>query len=91
MAKKPAKPAAKASTKTAAKTPAKAKAAAKAAAKPVKAETKPDETQVAAAKPKPAVAPKPVPPHQQFLSKGVHGGLKPQHMSKGRIFRHQGR
>lgn len=83
MAKKPAK-----TSKTIAKAPAKpapkAKAAAPVAAKPAEEPAKP------AAK-KPVVAPKPVPPHQQFLSKGVQGGLKPQHMSKGRIFRHQGR
>jgi hypothetical protein len=88
MAKKPAKP-----SKTAAKTPAKpapkahAAAPAKAAAKPAEEPAKPAQ----AAAPKPAVPPKPVPAHQQFLSKGVQGGLKPQHMSKGRIFRHQGR
>jgi hypothetical protein len=35
----------------------------------------------------PPVPPRPVPPHQQFLSKGP----KLQHMTKGRIFRHQGR
>jgi hypothetical protein len=40
------------------------------------------------AKPKvPALPPRPVPPHQQFLNKGV----KPQHMNKARIIRHQGR
>ena len=44
--------------------------------------------QAGAAKPKPPVLPpKPVPPHQQFLSKGV----KPQAMTKARIIRHQGR
>ena len=31
---------------------------------------------------------RPVPAHQQFLGKG---GLKPQHMMKARIIRHQGR
>lgn len=31
--------------------------------------------------------PRPIPPHQQFLSKGV----KPQTLIKGRIIRHQGR
>ncbi len=85
MAKKPAKP-----SKTAAKAPSKpdkAKAAAPAKAAAAEEPAKPAE---AVAK-KPAVAPKPAPAHQQFLSKGVHGGLKPQHMSKGRIFRHQGR
>jgi len=35
----------------------------------------------------PPVPPRPVPPHQQFLSKGP----KAQPVSKGRIFRHQGR
>ena len=83
MAKKPAKPAAKAA---AAKTPAKPAPKAKAAAP-----AEPVKSAEAAGVKKPAVAPKPVPPHQQFLSKGVQGGLKPQHMSKGRIFRHQGR
>jgi hypothetical protein len=62
---------------------AKATAPAKAAAKPAE--------EAAPAK-KPAVPPKPVPPHQQFLSQGANrGGPKDQHMSKGRIFRHQGR
>ncbi|MCX7280077.1 MAG: hypothetical protein NTX21_00610 [Alphaproteobacteria bacterium] len=65
-----------------------AKKPAKRAAKPAEEPAKPVE---AATAKKPAVAPKPVPPHQQFLSKGVQGGLKPQQMSKGRIFRHQGR
>ena len=85
MAKKPAKPA-----KTTAKAPAKSapKAKAKAAA-PAEEPAKPAEA--ATAKPKPAIPPKPVPPHQQFLSKNAHGGLKNQHMAKGRIFRHQGR
>jgi len=41
------------------------------------------------AKPKaPVLPPRPVPAHQQFLGKG---GLKPQHMMKARIIRHQGR
>ena len=41
---------------------------------------------------KPALPPKPVPPHQQFLSPGANrSGPKNQHMAKGRIFRHQGR
>ena len=84
MAKKPAKTSAKAPAKPASK--AKAAAPAKVAAKPAEEPAKPAE-----AAPKPAVAPKPVPPHQQFLSKGAHGGLKNQHMAKGRIFRHQGR
>ena len=35
----------------------------------------------------PVAAAKPVPPHQQFLAKGV----KPQAMMKARIIRHQGR
>jgi hypothetical protein len=85
MAKKPAKTS-KATAKAPAKPAPKAKAAAP--AKPAEEPAKPAE---AAAAKKPAVAPKPVPAHQQFLSKGVQGGLKPQHMSKGRIFRHQGR
>lgn len=90
MAKKPAKPsktAAKALAQPAPKAKAKAATPTK-AAKPAEEPAKPAE---AAAAKKPAVPPKPVPAHQQFLSKGVHGGLKPQHMSKGRIFRHQGR
>jgi hypothetical protein len=42
----------------------------------------------APAKPKaPPVPPRPVPAHQQFLSKGV----KPQSTMKARIIRHQGR
>ena len=81
MAKKPAKPAAKTAAAKTSAAKAKAAAPAKAAAEPAK----------PAADKKPAAPPKPVPPHQQFLSKGVQGGLKPQHMSKGRIFRHQGR
>jgi hypothetical protein len=44
--------------------------------------------QAAAPKPKaPVLPPKPVPAHQQFLSKGV----KPHAMTKARIIRHQGR
>jgi len=77
----PKKPAPKASAK-----PAKAKAPAKDAA-PIAA--KPDET-AAPAKAKAPIPPRPVPPHQQFLSKGGQGH-KPQAMAKGRIFRHQGR
>jgi hypothetical protein len=87
MAKKPAKPAAKASIKPAVKAPAKTESKAK---PPAKAAAKPAE-EAASAK-KPAVPPKPVPPHQQFLSQGTgRGGPKDQHMAKGRIFRHQGR
>jgi hypothetical protein len=92
MAKKPPKSVGKPS-KAAAKTATKAKNPAK-AAKPAEAPAQPDQTQAAAApapQQKPAVPPKPVPAHQQFLSKGSHGGLKNQHMAKGRIFRHQGR
>jgi hypothetical protein len=61
-----------------------------ASAKPVaKAEAPVQEpaAQASAAKPKPVVPPKPIPAHQQFLSKGV----KPQAMMKARIIRHQGR
>ncbi len=36
----------------------------------------------------PLLPPRPVPAHQQFLGKG---GVKPQHMNKARIIRHQGR
>jgi len=36
----------------------------------------------------PMLPPRPVPAHQQFLGKG---GVKPQHMNKARIIRHQGR
>ncbi len=36
----------------------------------------------------PVLPPRPVPAHQQFLGKG---GVKPQHMNKARIIRHQGR
>jgi hypothetical protein len=44
--------------------------------------------QAAAPKPKaPVLPPKPVPAHQQFLSKGV----KPHAVTKARIIRHQGR
>jgi hypothetical protein len=45
------------------------------------------------AKPKPpAVPPRPVPAHQQFLDNNRGGGgVKPQAMSKARIIRHQGR
>jgi hypothetical protein len=34
---------------------------------------------------------RPVPAHQQFLAGGGKGGVKPQHMTKARIIRHQGR
>ncbi len=88
MAKKVTKAPAK---KPAAKKPAlaaKAKAAAPAAtqAAPAAKEAAPAP---GPAKPKaPVLPPRPVPAHQQFLSKG---GLKPQHMMKARIIRHQGR
>ncbi len=71
----------KKTTKAPGKKPAPAKPAAKA-------EAPAQDTQASAAKPKPPVVPpKPIPPHQQFLSKGV----KPQAMMKARIIRHQGR
>lgn len=90
MAKQPVKPAAK---KPAAKPAVKAQAA----AKPGKAEAgkteaaKPAGEPAMAAKPKPQVPPRPVPAHQQFLGGGGKGGVKPQHMTKARIIRHQGR
>lgn len=47
------------------------------------------EPEAQATKPKaPVLPPRPVPAHQQFLGKG---GVKPQHMNKARIIRHQGR
>ena len=48
-----------------------------------------EESTAAPAKPapKPPVPPRPVPPHQQFAAKG----MKPQHMAKARMIRHQGR
>jgi hypothetical protein len=62
-----------------------------ASAKPAsetKAEAPKAAAQASAAKPKPPVVPpKPIPAHQQFLSKGV----KPHAMTKARIIRHQGR
>lgn len=83
MAKKVTKPAA---NKTAVKKAATAKTK---AASPAKAAAPAPETAPAQpAKPKaPVLPPRPVPPHQQFLNKGV----KPQHMNKARIIRHQGR
>jgi hypothetical protein len=86
MAKKPVKPAAKTAAK-AKPAPAKAKTAA-----PAKPAAEPVPAAAAPAPKKPAQPPKPVPPHQQFLSQGANrGGPKTQHMAKGRIFRHQGR
>lgn len=77
MAKKPAKAAKSAPQKQAA------------VAKAVAPEKAPEpEAPAMQAKPKaPTLPPRPVPPHQQFLAKGV----KPQHMMKARIIRHQGR
>ena len=75
----------KKTTKVVAKKPAPAKAE-----KPAKraAVAEKPAAQASAPKPKaPAAAAKPVPPHQQFLAKGV----KPQAMMKARIIRHQGR
>jgi hypothetical protein len=68
------------------KAPGKKSASAKPAAK-AEAPAQEPAVQASAAKPKPVVPPKPIPPHQQFLSKGV----KPQAMMKARIIRHQGR
>jgi len=86
VAKKPTKPASSKSTPSKpavkAKAPA-AKAAAPAAEAPVAADSVEQP-----AKTKAPIPPRPVPPHQQFLSKTSH---KPQKMGKGRIFRHQGR
>lgn len=66
--------------------------AAKAAAPAQKAAPAPESNAASAkapAKPKaPVLPPRPVPAHQQFLGKG---GVKPQHMNKARIIRHQGR
>ena len=88
MAKKPAKsspgktakPVSAAKAKTPAK-PAPAKAAAPVASEKPAAADAPVKAKL------PPVPPRPVPPHQQFLSKSP----KLQHMTKGRIFRHQGR
>lgn len=91
MAKKPAKAVSK---KPAPKQPVAVQA--KAAAAPKKPVPKAEPTQAAApaeaaapapVKAKAPIPPRPVPPHQQFLAKGV----KPQHMMKARIIRHQGR
>lgn len=63
------------------------------ATKPMAKEEASPPAQEAAAKPttrpaaKPQVPPRPVPPHQQFAAKG----MKPQHMAKSRMIRHQGR
>ena len=84
----------KKTTKLSAKKPASAKkpVPTKAAtAKPAAAipEAAVPDSQASAPKPKAVVvAPKPIPPHQQFLNKG---GVKPQAMMKARIIRHQGR
>jgi hypothetical protein len=77
-----------AKTATAAKV---AAPAAKVAAPPAKVAAPAEKVaaQATAPKPKaPVAVPKPVPAHQQFLSKG---GIKPQAMMKARIIRHQGR
>jgi hypothetical protein len=73
-----------------AKKPVPAKAATAKAAAPIPKAAVPEEnSQAGAPKPKaPVAAPKPIPPHQQFLNKG---GVKPQAMMKSRIIRHQGR
>jgi hypothetical protein len=90
VAKKPAKVASK---KPAPQKPAAVQAKAAAPKKPVpKAEPAQAAAPAEAAAPapvkaKPPIPPRPVPPHQQFLAKGV----KPQHMMKARIIRHQGR
>lgn len=87
-AKKPAarKPAAKAAA-PAAKAAAPAAKQAAPAAKQAAAAPGPAKDQPAKAK-APVLPPRPVPAHQQFLGKG---GVKPQHMVKARIIRHQGR
>jgi len=83
----------KKTTKTPVKKPVPMKAApaAKAAAPAAKGAAPAEKVaaQAGAPKPKaPVAAPKPIPPHQQFLGKG---GVKPQAMMKARIIRHQGR
>lgn len=66
----------------------KAEGSAKVAA-PAKQAAPAPEQKAQPAKPKaPVPPPRPVPAHQQFLGKG---GVKPQHMNKARIIRHQGR
>ena len=64
------------------------KTAAPASEPAAEAGSKPDQA-AAPAKPaaKPQLPQRPVPPHQQFVGKG----MKPQHMAKARIMRHQGR
>jgi hypothetical protein len=76
-------------TKLSAKKPAPAKKQVPAKAATAKAAVPAEIAQASVPKPKaPVVAPKPLPPHQQFLNKG---GVKPQAMMKSRIIRHQGR
>jgi hypothetical protein len=91
VAKKPAKVASK---KPAPQKPVAAKAKAAAApnkpapqAEPAQAAAPAEAAAPAPVKAKPPIPPRPVPPHQQFIAKGV----KPQHMMKARIIRHQGR
>lgn len=74
------------SKKPAAKQP---EVSAKAPAPAKQAASAPEPAKVVPAKAKaPVLPPRPVPAHQQFLGKG---GVKPQHMNKARIIRHQGR
>ncbi|MES2471440.1 MAG: hypothetical protein V4601_01230 [Pseudomonadota bacterium] len=81
VTKAPAKKPVARKAEVSAKAPAPAKQAAPA---PESSESKPGPV-----KPKaPVLPPRPVPAHQQFLGKG---GVKPQHMNKARIIRHQGR
>ncbi len=78
-------------TKAPAQKPAakKAEVSAKAPAPAKQASSVPEPKAAPAAKAKaPMLPPRPVPAHQQFLGKG---GVKPQHMNKARIIRHQGR
>ena len=82
MAKKAAPAPAKKPAAKKAEVSAKAPAPAQQAASASEAAPKPAKPNV------PVLPPRPVPAHQQFLGKG---GVKPQHMSKARIIRHQGR
>lgn len=77
-------------TKAPAKQPAekKTEVSAKGAAPAQQAAPAPESKGAPAKTKAPALPPRPVPAHQQFLGKG---GVKPQHMNKARIIRHQGR
>jgi len=85
VTKAPAKQPAAKKAEVSAKAPAPAKQAASALES---SESKAAPAKVPAKAKAPVLPPRPVPAHQQFLGKG---GVKPQHMNKARIIRHQGR